>query len=1093
MKKLFYALFLVLVSNVFAQEPQEKHFNGFGGLNNNISSILIKDNQASALLNVVIDDESGVIRKRYGTEDYTATTNPTSWTFQYEANLLPHNEVAASSFTRTTSGTINTEAIVDGKLQIGCASTSNLYYRRNVPTLNNATGWTVEMKAKMVSYTPPPSNAFLEISDGSYLESLYIYDDRVEFAIDNSNYYMDTTDDFHKYRVTGKGTALKVYIDGILRITGSLGSASGDQTVTFGDFTIQGDISLHHWDYVYYSTTGAHVPYHFNDIIYSAHVFDKGSNQYLLMESSQTLYTGDYHSVFYTTDGGGTWTEVISGLNPSFTTSFADYVFGTNILCWGGNGSDSEWYFDGSTLTRNSSAVKGAITASWLGRIWKAGITNSPSDVRWSDLTNGAHSDSGWAATQELEIGTSDPTEITALIPDGNRLLAVKEQSTHAIYNTGGSTFNWATISDKYGCIDKGSVQEFQNGYVWLSKLGFLYFDGNNFTLISEDIEPEVKKMKQFYSYANAKSWKLDKTEDFTTSGYSATNVLITNDKITLEIADWQQTSTTDFNSGTASSVTVSGGKVKLSQDTTTSTVSLNDNIAYRRKVYGYHNLAGMVDGNSSVVGTQILGDASNTYNIAVNLDEAATINKVSIKYKTNAVSSFIDLKLQYKTSGGSWIDITGGDLDNTANIATTDTVTFTPIADVTDVSVAVSTATGLVPLLGIYEIKIYESGYYTVGTFISSLFNSTFTSPVWGDIEIDGDRNEIAFYTRTSTATDGDLDSWRLIDEPGRIESDQEQYIQWKGSFTSSGLYTPVLRKVVINYSNGESTGSYITARQDLGTDIASLGLFNVDMALNAHEIDFFVQTSSWSSSIDTSAWIAVNPGYKPSNSAVRYAWWKSDFATSDAMETPELFSVTFNYYTGETAPKQGASAVYNNRYYYGGNSKKNTYNDTILMWDRFGNWTVYDWHPSVLVVYLDDLYYGDSNANYIYRAEVKNLYSDNGASYLSYWKSKDFFLDSFAKLKEYDKLYLTHDYGSGAFDLRLIQDIDGELLEYSIIKDDEPESKTINITKINFEDGENSYFLSFEFRNKNTNPFKIYNLDLLYRTLSYDERSVP
>lgn len=119
------------------------------------------------------------------------------------------------------------EENVEGSLLIadrGDVSGDYLYYR--YPWGADPTGdAVVEARVRVQS-----GSSFLIVTNGSGGERLALWPDRIElFHHRDLRYQMDTTDDFHLYRMELSGLDLKVYVDGQLRIDapGALGPRAG--------------------------------------------------------------------------------------------------------------------------------------------------------------------------------------------------------------------------------------------------------------------------------------------------------------------------------------------------------------------------------------------------------------------------------------------------------------------------------------------------------------------------------------------------------------------------------------------------------------------------------------------------------------------------------------------------------------------------------------------------------------------------------------------------------------------------------------------------------------------------------------------------
>lgn len=167
------------------------------------------------------------------------------WTVAYEGDRTPakpwsHDRGSARTEARLAQGTLT---IADG----GTATGDYLYYR---------CGWgadaagesVVEVRVKVVSGL----NRVI-ITNGTSQERLELLPDRIELWSRKSvRYAMDTTGDFHVYRIITQGKDIKVYVDGQLRLDAPgayVKPAEGRNELCFGaaDSTNVGEAC---WDYV---------------------------------------------------------------------------------------------------------------------------------------------------------------------------------------------------------------------------------------------------------------------------------------------------------------------------------------------------------------------------------------------------------------------------------------------------------------------------------------------------------------------------------------------------------------------------------------------------------------------------------------------------------------------------------------------------------------------------------------------------------------------------------------------------------------------------------------------------------------------------
>lgn len=122
---------------------------------------------------------------------------------------------------------------------------------------------------------------------------------------------------------------------------------------------------------------------------------------------------------------------------------------------------------------------------SFLANVTSAGIYQG-SRVHWSSID----SISVWSASDFRDLLKADGQVITGMKKLGDRLVIFKRHSIWVAQFTGDSdlpfTFNQTRSS--VGAVSGYSIQEVQNGLVFLADDGFYYFDGNNSYKISQRV-----------------------------------------------------------------------------------------------------------------------------------------------------------------------------------------------------------------------------------------------------------------------------------------------------------------------------------------------------------------------------------------------------------------------------------------------------------------------------------------------------------------------------------------------------------------------------------------------------------------------------
>lgn len=96
-----------------------------------------------------------------------------------------------------------------------------------------------------------------------------------------------------------------------------------------------------------------------------------------------------------------------------------------------------------------------------------------------------------WLATSFIDISRNDGQQIIRIQQLGDRLVIFKERSIYNLFFTGDADipFTVQQSDSNVGCVAQFSVQEIENGLIFLSHDGFYYYDANNSYKISLQIQ----------------------------------------------------------------------------------------------------------------------------------------------------------------------------------------------------------------------------------------------------------------------------------------------------------------------------------------------------------------------------------------------------------------------------------------------------------------------------------------------------------------------------------------------------------------------------------------------------------------------------
>ncbi|MCX6910513.1 MAG: family 10 glycosylhydrolase [Verrucomicrobia bacterium] len=188
---------------------------------------------------------------RKGVNQIAVAVNPqpahsdAQWTVAYEADKLP-----AKPWTRDSGSVRTEERLANGALTIADRGTvaGDYHYYRYPWGADPAGKSVVEARVKVIS-----GLSRIIITNGDAQERLELQPDRIElWSRKTTRYTMDTTTDFHVYRIVTQGKDIKVYVDGELRLNAPgayVKTAVNRNELCFGasDSTNVGEAC---WDYV---------------------------------------------------------------------------------------------------------------------------------------------------------------------------------------------------------------------------------------------------------------------------------------------------------------------------------------------------------------------------------------------------------------------------------------------------------------------------------------------------------------------------------------------------------------------------------------------------------------------------------------------------------------------------------------------------------------------------------------------------------------------------------------------------------------------------------------------------------------------------
>ena len=200
----------------------------------------------------------------------------------------------------------------------------------------------------------------------------------------------------------------------------------------------------------------------------------------------------------------GTWDDT-SGTVSITAASHCDFV-NFNNECYITNGTDVPFKYTGAAAATNIAQDLvdiGLTKAKYLeefnnylffGNV-EVSSTTYQTRIYWSGLKD----TTSWSALDFIEIGLNDGQEITGIKKLSDRLVIFKTRSIYNLFFTGDSDipFILKRSNSSVGCIAPWSIQELENGLVFLSYDGLYFYDGNNSFKVSDKVNTTIKGFNQ--------------------------------------------------------------------------------------------------------------------------------------------------------------------------------------------------------------------------------------------------------------------------------------------------------------------------------------------------------------------------------------------------------------------------------------------------------------------------------------------------------------------------------------------------------------------------------------------------------------------
>ena len=313
-------------------------------------------------------------------------------------------------------------------------------------------------------------------------------------------------------------------------------------------------------------------------------------------------------------------------------------------------------------------------------------------------------------------------------------------------------------------------------------------------------------------------------------------------------------------------------------------------------------------------------------------------------------------------------------------------------------------------PIVGVATVSV--AVYRSTGHYRGAFFDTNLSTPTGGVFSVSSTTptgTTLAFNIRSGASETGPFSNWSAITNGSNI-TEVNRYYQYVASFTT----TVDTASAAIDYItlDAATTGYFISQCRNPGTSITSWGLFQCNNTSPVGSVTFWVSTGPACHGVTrtTATWTAQTNNTVITVATAAYVAYRAlvNFPVFYSSATPRLNDCTINWNEGASRPSVSAE-VYKDRYYlaYTSGTSGTVANDHLLVLDSRDQWVLHDApNCAALGLYQRSLYCGDSaNTGYLYKMDVGQ--DDDGASFMSRVRTKDFNFGQTWQKKTLNRLY--------------------------------------------------------------------------------------
>lgn len=743
-------------------------------------------------------------------------------------------------------------------------------------------------------------------------------------------------------------------------------------------------------------------------------------------------YNGTEYNVVQTSNSilvnnGGGYVSILNGIDPlarmDFTTA-KNCVYGCNgYTVFFSSGAGSTQLSAGITTISTGVPVGCTLMKYMNNRMFYSGIAATPSIVWYSELNDPTNVE----PFDYIDVNVSDGDQITGLFLSGGNPYCTKYYSTWTIPEVSVGVFQVRPVSLTIGCLYESTMQTYLGQYpMWMSSRGIEMYDGQ-FELISLPINNtilslwQMTKQQSILTQPDSSNWGDGTSVNVSTSAFlgsiafapltwtqnvlpsaqqeysiaisSSTQIQLVATNIGVLLSTnygvtWSTTSLPTTYIPDAVAMSLDGSKMGA----VIPTDSGGDGAVYLSTGNGWYQVSGpdarygiAMSSNGSVI---TAGDAN--YGVDVSTNTGINWSHVNLGIGSgHKISTSYNGQVQSVCCDGGGVAIT------TNTFATSFIPSFSVGSYPYQCSNYVSSSGVIMSMVLSVPAQVWVST--NTGNSFSNTWNNNILYSGIDDIagSADGSKQIVlgggtvsALMSSNYGATWSPASQLPSLNYPPSLMAVNPSATAG-AAINSNYLNTDYVYEGNIIWSSGTYTTPAIYA--SLLSNWGTLTITDNQSVAGAGTISYSVATASTAYNLTTSTYQAIASGQSiPSNNG---SWLSimSNYSSGVTTTPPMTNSYTISYFGGNNM--YPTSCIYKDRYYIGvSTNPTNAINDTVLVYDKNGQWSKLSGHRGSMALYRQSLYYGDSTQGLVYADDVQGLYTDNGIPYDSNYTTKMF-----------------------------------------------------------------------------------------------------